>query len=231
MNYLNNLLADFFEYIHGLIQMGVSDTGVAYGLSIIAFTLIIRIIILPLYIKQTRSQLAMQEIQPEVNKLQAKYKNDPQKSQQEMMKLYKEKGVNPFSGCLPLLIQMPILFALYHVFNTLEGIKGVGFLWLPDLAAKDPYYILPVLSVIFTYWSTTMVASKDKDNPQAKQMATMNIFMSGMMGFMAMNLKSSLVLYWVAGSVIQVAQTYVFKKIGESKKNKSNENTVKEKVK
>lgn len=218
MQILNSILSQFFELIHGLITAIISNPNYSYGLAIILFTIIIRLILLPLNIKQTRSQVKMQEIQPEVQKIQAKYKNDPQKSQEEMMKIYKENGVSPLSGCLPLLIQMPILFALYYVFNNLKGIEGIGFLWLKDLSSPDQYFILPALSFATTYISSTMLASKSKDNPQAKQMASMNIFMAGFMGFMSIKFKSALVLYWVVNNLIQIAQTYIMKALDNSKK-------------
>lgn len=223
MDLLRQGLSQFFEFVHNLIKFVVADNpNVSYGLAIILFTIIIRVILLPLNIKQTRSQVKMQEIQPEIQKLQTKYKNDPQKAQQEMSKIYKENGVSPLSGCLPLLIQMPILFALYYVFYNLPNIDGVSFLWLPNLAAKDPYFILPVLSFATTYISSSMVAAKNKDNPQAKSMSSMNIMMAGMMGFMSINFKSALVLYWVVNNLIQIAQTYVMKRLEENKKSELN---------
>ncbi len=219
MQYLNNALSQFFEFIHGVIKATItSNPNYSYGLAIVLFTIIVRIILLPLNIKQMRSQSKMQEIQPEIQKLQNKYKNDPQKAQSEMMRIYKENGVSPLSGCLPLLIQMPILFALYYVFNNLKGISGVGFLWINSLSKPDQYYILPALSFITQYISTSMMSAGQKDNPQAKQMASMNIFMSIFIGFMSINLKAALVLYWVINNLIQIAQNFVMKKVGTNKK-------------
>lgn len=211
--FLTNILVQFFEGVHSGIFFLIQNKNFSYGLAIIVFTIIIRLLLLPLNIKQTKSQAKMQEIQPEVQKIQTKYKNDPQKSQQEMMKLYKENGANPLSGCLPLLIQMPILFAMYRVYYYNTNINGVGFLWLNDLAAKDPYYILPILSTVTTYISSLMIAPKN-DNPQAKQMSTMNTGMAIFMGFMSLNFKSALVLYWVVNNLIQIGQTYLMKKMG-----------------
>ena len=106
-----------FQAIHGFVaSLDFFSVGAGYVITIFLLTLLVRLILLPLNIKQTRSQQKMQEIQPEIAKLQKKYKNNPEKAQQEMMKLYKENNVNPMSGCLPLIIQMPILFALYYVF-------------------------------------------------------------------------------------------------------------------
>jgi YidC/Oxa1 family membrane protein insertase len=212
LSFLNNILIQFFDLVHGLIRVITDNPNYSYGLAIILFTLIIRLLLLPLNIKQTRSQAKMQEIQPEVQKIQQKYKNDPQKSQQEMMKLYKEHGANPLSGCLPLLIQMPVLFAMYYAFNQLQ-LQGIRFLWLKDLSMPDKTYILPVLSTATTYLSSLMIMPKG-DNPQAKQTSTMNTGMAIMMGFMSLNFKSALVLYWVINNLIQMGQTYAMKKMG-----------------
>ena len=140
---ITNLFTMIFQAIHGFIgnidffKDGAAGYGAGYVLTILILTLLVRLLLLPLNIKQTRSQQKMQEIQPEIAKLPKKYKNNPEKAQQEMMKLYKENNVNPMSGCLPLLIQMPILFALYYVFTGLAELKGVSFLWLGDLWAPD----------------------------------------------------------------------------------------------
>lgn len=219
MNFLNTGLTRFFEFIHSGVQLVVSNPNYSYGLAIILFTLIVRIILLPLNIKQTRSQVKLQEIQPEIKKLQEKYKNDPQKSQQEIMKLYKEKGVNPMGGCLPLLIQLPILWALFYVFRTITPVDPVtnqaikvSFLWVKDLFSYDQLYILPILSGITTYLSSIMMAPKG-DSVQAKQTSTMNIGMSIFMVFMAWRFTAALVLYWVTNNLIQIGQTVLMKKL------------------
>jgi YidC/Oxa1 family membrane protein insertase len=212
LQFLNTLLSDFFNLVHGFVQLITDNPNYSYGIAIILFTIIIRVLLLPLNIKQTRSQAKMQEIQPEIKKLQEKYKNDPQKSQQEMMKLYKEHGANPMSGCLPLIIQMPVLFAMFYAFNHLP-LDGVKFLWLPDLAQKDPLYILPILSTVTTYFSSLMITPKG-DNPQAKQTSTMNTGMAIFMGFMSLSFKSALVMYWVINNLLQMAQTIGMRKMG-----------------
>ncbi|AZV58976.1 membrane protein insertase YidC [Clostridium sp. AWRP] len=209
MQYLNNAFVQFFEFLHHSVTSVIPNQNMSYGIAIILMTIIIRIIILPLGIKQARSSLIMNEIQPEVKKLQEKYKKDPQKAQQEMMKLYKEKGASPFSGCLPLLIQWPILIALYYVFNNLSGINGVSFLWIGDLAKTDIF--LAILSGITTFLSGYLMMSGNSE--QAKQAKTMNIAMSAVMVFMSIKFKAALVLYWVVSNLIQIAQTVVLKKI------------------
>ena len=214
MQYLNSAFVQFFELVHQWVTMVTPNKNISYGFAIILMTLIIRIILLPLNIKQTKSSIAMSELQPETKKIQEKYKNDPQRAQQEMMKLYKEKGANPLSGCLPMLIQWPIFIALYYVFNNLSGINGVHFLWIQDLAKRD--IVLAVLSGITTYYSGALMMPAG-DSAQAKQSATMNIGMSIFMIFISWSLKSALVLYWVVNNLIQITQTLAMKKIGINK--------------
>lgn len=217
MQFLNNTLGQFFQFIHSGVSMFITNPNYSYGLAIILFTIIIRIILLPLNIKQTRSQVAMQAVQPEIKKIQDKYKNDPQKAQAEVMKLYKEKGANPMSGCLPMLIQLPILWALFYVFNNLNAIQGVSFLWIKDLHAPDALKILPILSGVTTYLSSLMMTPANADSAQAKQTSTMNIGMAIFMGFMSWNFKSALVLYWVTNNLIQIGQTKFLKWLDREK--------------
>jgi YidC/Oxa1 family membrane protein insertase len=158
IDWLNNALVKFFEYIHNGVHSLIPNANLSYGLAIILVTIIIRLILFPLNYKQIRSTVKMNEIQPEMKKLQEKYKNDPQRQQQEMMNLYKKHGVSPLGGCLPILLQWPVLIALYAVFMNLPGIEGVKFLWLNNLAAaasmSDPAtWILPVVSGATTYFS------------------------------------------------------------------------------
>lgn len=211
MQYLNNAFVQFFQFIHQSISVLFPSKDVSYGVAIILMTAIIRLILLPLNIKQTKSSIVMSELQPETKKIQEKYKNDPQKAQQEVMKLYKEKGANPLSGCLPMLVQWPIFIALYYVFNNLSGISGVHFLWISDLGKRD--IVLAVLSGLTTYYSGSLMMPSG-DSAQAKQSATMNISMSIFMIFISWSLKSALVLYWVVNNLIQIIQTLAMKKVG-----------------
>lgn len=207
---IEDFLRLIFDGLHNfIVSMGVTGVGVSYVLAIFLLTFLVRLVLLPLNIRQLKSQAKMQEIQPEVKKVQTKYKNDPQKANMEVMKLYKDNKVNPMSGCLPLLIQMPILFALYWVFNGITDIQGASFLWISNLFEKDPYYILPVLSGITTYLSSWLMSSTTPKQEGGMNMGSMNIGMALMMGFMAINFRSALVLYWIIGNLIQLAQTYV----------------------
>jgi YidC/Oxa1 family membrane protein insertase len=202
-----------------IVGAGIKDPNISYGLAIILFTIVIRLLLLPLNIRQMKSQVKMQEVQPELKKLQEKYKNDPQKSQQEMMKLYKEKGVNPMGGCLPLLVQLPILWALFYVFRNIQPVDPVtqqnitvSFLWLPNLFAADPYKILPILAGVTQYISALLMPMPT-DSAQAKQTSTMNIAMSVMMVFMSWSFTSGLVVYWVTQNIIQMGQNLLIKKV------------------
>jgi len=201
----------FFNIIHNFVNSFVPDKGLSAGLAIILVTVIIRILILPLTIKQTKSSLVMSEIQPEVKKLQEKHKNDPQKAQEEMMKLYKERGASPFSGCLPMLIQWPIFIALYFVFSTMTGLEGVYFLGL-DLGKSN--MVLAVLSGMTTFLSGYFsMPTHNADPAQARQTKIMNISMGFFMIYVSWNLKAALVLYWVVNNLIQVIQTVIMKKM------------------
>lgn len=225
IEWLNNALIKFFNVIQNAVHSLIPNPNFSYGLSIILVTIIIRLILFPLNYKQIKSTVKMNELQPQLKKIQEKYKNDPQRQQQEVMKAYKENGVNPVGGCLPLLLQWPILIALYWVFMNLPGINGVGFLWIKDLSvsasmADKTSLILPLLSGATTYLSTNLVASKSDDNPQAKQMGTMNIFMSIFMTWMSFRFTAALVLYWVTNNLFQIGQTVVTKNMELKKKAK-----------
>lgn len=203
-----------FDMLHGLIiDVGIAESGLSYVLAITLLTILIKVCLLPLNIKSANSNKRMQEVQPEVKKLQEKYKNDPQKINTEMMKLYKERNVSMTGGCLPALLPMPILMALYYVFYNMPGIEGQSFLWLSDLGKPDPYFILPVLSAIMTYipsylMSKSTPAPSTQDGAPAMNMSGMNVGMSLVMGFMALKFKSILVLYWILGGIIQLITTY-----------------------
>lgn len=222
---ITNLFTMIFQAIHGFVaSLGIFGEGAGYVITIFLLTLLVRLLLLPLNIKQTKSQQKMQEIQPEVAKLQKKYKNNPEKAQQEMMKLYKENNVNPMSGCLPLLIQMPILFALYYVFYGLTELQGISFLWLSDLWAPDRTFILPILSAVTTYLSSLLMTKSTQSQggaPGGMNMNTMNIVMAGMMGVMSIQFPSMLVLYWVMGNLIQMLQTYFIVVIPNKKRAQS----------
>jgi YidC/Oxa1 family membrane protein insertase len=183
-------LLDFFKNLLG-----------NYGLSILVVTFIIRLIIFPLAWKQQQSTRAMQKLQPEIMKIREKYKNDPQKMNQEMMLLYQKHGVNPMAGCLPVLIQFPILLAIFHAISRDLNIKNSTFLWL-KLGAPDPYYILPLLAALTTFLQ--FVATRSADNPQMRVM----VWVFPIMIFiLAYQFPAALSLYWVYGNIFSIIQS------------------------
>ena len=207
VDFLASIFNYLYEFVH--VQMGISDKCISYVLAIFIFTLIIRLLILPLNIKSAKSTRGMQKIQPEVKKLQEKYKNDPQKMNEEVMKLYKENNVSLTGGCLPSLLPLPILMALYWVFMGINDLDGVPFLWLKSLGGPDQLFILPVLAALTTYLpSYLMTKAQPSPAEGGMDMRTMNFVMAGMMGFMSIKFKSILVLYWIMGNAIQAVQTY-----------------------
>lgn len=187
--------------------------GGSYGLSIILVTILIRLVILPLMIKQTKSSKAMQAIQPEMKKLQKKYSSKDQKTQQQLqqetMALFQKHGVNPFAGCLPLIIQMPILMGFYHAINRTPEIKTQVFLWF-ELGHPDPFFILPLVAgaTTFIQQKVMMAGTEANQNPQ---MAMMLWLMPLMIIVFAFKLPAALPLYWVVGNIFMIIQTYFIK--------------------
>jgi YidC/Oxa1 family membrane protein insertase len=183
-----------------------------YGLAIIIVTVLIRLVILPLMIQQTKNSKAMQALQPELQKLREKYSSKDmqtqQKLQQETMLLFQKHGVNPLAGCFPLLIQMPILIGFYHAIMRTKEIANHNFLWF-DLGDKDPYYILPLVAGLTTFIQQKMImAGTEQQNPQ---MAMMLWMMPVMIVIFAINFPAALSLYWVVGNIFMVVQTYFIK--------------------
>lgn len=229
MNFLVKPMEAIFEFIHNYVMLLFSDPGTSYGVTIILVTLLVRMIIFPLSYKSTKSSVKMAAIGPKIKEVQAKYKNNPQKANEEVMKLYKSEGANPMAGCLPLLIQMPIIFALFGVFNNLEGINGVSFLWLKDLNAPDALYILPLLSGVtsFLIGKITPMSAMSNDPAQQGQQKTMNIVMTVMMVVFTIKIKSALALYWVVGNIIQVIQNLFMIWLFKREKNNNGVDNVK----
>jgi YidC/Oxa1 family membrane protein insertase len=186
--------------------------GGSFGLSIIVVTILIRLVILPLMIKQTKSSKAMQALQPELTELKKKYSSKDQKTQQklqqETMALFQKNGVNPMAGCFPIVIQMPILIGFYHAISRTTAIANDNFLWF-DLGDKDPFYILPIIAGITTFiQQKMMMAGTANQNPQ---MAMMLWMMPIMIVVFAISFPAALSLYWVVGNIFMIVQTYFIK--------------------
>lgn len=188
--------------------------GGNYGLSIIVVTIIIRLILLPLNVKQLKSSKAMQDIQPQLKEIQKKYSskdaNTQQKLQQETMALFQKHGVNPLAGCLPIFVQMPILIAFYHAIRRTEEIQNHQFLWF-ELGQPDPFFILPLVAGAATFFQQKLMMA---GNPagQNSQMAIMLYMMPIMITVIGLFLPSALPLYWLIGNVFMLLQTIFIRK-------------------
>lgn len=195
-----NILGQMSLGMLWLLQ-AIHDYVPSWGLSIIILTLIFRVLIWPLITTQTKSMFAMQKLQPKVQALQKKYKDDREKLTQETMKLYREEKVNPAGGCLPILLQMPLFIILWRVFVNFEF--NEGFLWLPDLGVADPFYILPVLYVgvmLLQSWFAT------KGNPS---MLRQQIFINLIFVFIIVSFPSGVIVYFVVSMGVQVLQYWL----------------------
>ncbi|HEX3322574.1 MAG TPA: membrane protein insertase YidC [Terriglobales bacterium] len=180
-----------------------------WGWAIVIQTIIINLALLPLRISQMKSMLKMQKIQPQIKSIQEKYKKysmrDPRKApmNEEIQALYKQEGVNPVGGCLPLVIQMPFLFAYYRMLGVAIDLRHAPWLWIRDLSAPDPWHLLPVAIII------TMLLMQ-RSTPQAgmdpAQQKMMNVMMPVMLGVISWNLAAGLCLYWSVGNVIGIVQ-------------------------
>jgi YidC/Oxa1 family membrane protein insertase len=191
--------------LHGKFHM-------SYGWVLVLFGVLVRLVTWPLNARAMRSQMKNMAVQPQLQarmkEIQAKYAKDPQRQQQEMMAMYKELGVNPFSmmgGCLPMLIPMPVLITLFFVFQGAIEFRGTGFAYLPDLSLRDPFYLLPILLVVSMFalqWISTKMSGMES-NPQAK---TMMYTMPLMMGFFFWFMPSGLNLYYVSSNLASLPQ-------------------------
>lgn len=179
-----------------------------YGWAIVILTIVVRIPFIPIVGRGQKAMKRLQELQPKMQEVREKYKKDPQRMQKELMELYKKHKVNPMSGCLPILLQIPVFFALYKVLGIAIELRGAPFmLWLTDLSQKDPYYILPIVMGI-----TMVIQQKMTPAGDPKQQKLM-MFMPVIFTFLFLNFASGLVLYWLVNNLLSIAQQmYINKK-------------------
>ncbi len=181
----------------------------SYGMVLILFGVMVRLVLWPLNQKAMKSQVAMMAVQPILKDLQARHKNDPTKLQAEMMKVYKEHNVNPLGGCLPLLLPMPVLLALFFVFSRAIELRGTPFLWMPDLALRDPLYITPLVMGLSMFALSKLSQAGMPPNPQTKMMMYM---MPVMMTVVFLNFASGLNLYYAVSNLVSLPQQYLINK-------------------
>lgn len=202
-NILGHILRIIFEFVKN------------YGWSIVAFTFFVKLLLLPLMIKQIKSQKSMQDIQPKIKEIQEKYKNKPEKQQEELMKVYQEGKINPLAGCLPLLIQMPILIGLFNVlrepvkYGVFENAAAAtqaaqaGFLWIQDISATGSIS-LALISGISAYFMQKMMATGDEQTEN--MMKSMTYVMTAMSFFWGYSFPAGLAIYWITSNIFSIAQ-------------------------
>jgi len=179
-----------------------------FGIDIIILSILIKIIFLPLTQISFKSMKEMQKVQPEMARLKETYKNDKARLQQEIMLLYKRRKINPMSGCLPMVIQIPVFIALYNALQyTIEMRHAPFFLWIKDLAAKDPIYITPLIM-----GATMVIQQKMTPTAADPTQAKMFLLMPVMFTFLFLNFPSGLVLYWLVNNVLSIAHQYYLNK-------------------
>lgn len=195
-----------------------------YGIAIILFTIVIKLLLVPLTFKQLQSTKKMAEIQPQLKEIQAKYKDNAEKLNQKTMELYQKHKINPVAGCLPLLIQMPILFGLFAVLREPgiyagEAILAASkepFLWMASLNDPDKW-VLPILAALTTYFSIKSTSASNPQGAENQTMKTMNMVMPFMILWWGRGFPAGLCLYWVVSNLFQMIQQMVMHKPGTSK--------------
>lgn len=212
-------LGMFLGWLYGILG--------SYGLAIVVFSIIVRLLLYPLYAKQIASTMAMSEAQPKMQAIQKKYANDQQMMNQKMSELYKEEGINPMGGCLPMVVQMVILFGLfallrnpiYYMGNSESMMFAVheSFLWMTDLSQPDKW-ILPIIAGVATYFSFAMNQANMGGGQQANMMKSMKYVFPIMIVLMGRTFPSGLTIYWALSQVIQIYYNYRTKKAREKAK-------------
>jgi YidC/Oxa1 family membrane protein insertase len=210
LEFLSSLVAQAISAIYELTR-AIGEPN--YGLAIIILTIIIKIVLYPLTRRQIASTKAMTRIQPRMKELQMRYRDDKMKLNEELGKLYKKEGVNPLAGCLPLLIQMPIMIGIFYGIRDFNYEGPANFLWMNSIGEPDPYYILPILSAL-----TTLIQSKQSmppsDNPSGK---IMMYFMPIFIGYISLKFPAGLVLYWVVMNIMQIGQQFLMDRADKKK--------------
>lgn len=196
-------IIDFFADILRSALIWLANVTNSSGLAIILLTFGIRLLLYPLTLSQTRSMAAMKELQPKMKELQAKYKDKPQEYQKRMIELYQEHKINPLSGCLPLLVQLPFLWALFWVLREFpDTLNPEFFIWNLKEAAAEPLYILPILAGVTTYLQMMLSMT---DPSQKIMMTIMPVFIA----WLSVSFPAGLVLYWTVSNVFSIGQQYL----------------------
>jgi YidC/Oxa1 family membrane protein insertase len=207
--WMQGMVQPFATVVIRMLLWMKATLGVSYGWLLVIFGVLVRVVLWPLNQKAMRSSMQMQRVQPELQAVQTKYKGDPQRMQAEIMRVYKEHGMSPFSslsGCLPMLIPMPVFIALFFVFQNTIEFRGVPFLWFPDISVKDPYYIIPVLVAATTMLMSWIGMRGIQSNDQQKMMLYL---MPGIMLVFFFSMASGLNLYYFVQNLASLPQQWL----------------------
>ena len=207
--WLRAVVQPFTSIVMGALLWMKRTTQLNYGWVLILFGILIRVAMWPLQQGAMRTSMKMQRLQPELQALQKKHGDDPKRQQEAIMKVYKEHGMSPLSplmGCLPMLLPMPVLFALYQVFQNTIEFRGVSFLWLPDISLRDPYFITPLLMGVSMFVMSWIGLKGSPPNPQAKMMSYM---MPVVLTVVFLNFASGLNLYYAVQNIAAIPQQWL----------------------
>jgi len=207
--FLQGVVQPFATIVMRILLWMRATLNLGYGWVLVIFGVVIRLLLWPLNQKAMRTSMKMSRLQPELSEIQKRHKADPQRMQAEIMRVYKDHGMSPFSslsGCLPMLLPMPILFALFFVFQNTIEFRGVPFLWLSDISLKDPLYIVPVLMGVSMFALSIIGMRNSPPNPQAKMMAYV---LPVMMTVFFLNLASGLNLYYAVQNITALPQQWL----------------------
>jgi YidC/Oxa1 family membrane protein insertase len=187
------------------VMLAIYDFVGNWGWAIVLFTLLVKIVLFPLSYKGLMSMQKLKDLAPKMKELKEKYGKDPAKMNQQMMALYKKHGANPMGGCLPMLLQIPIFFALYRVLLNADELQGAPWvLWISDLSRQDPYFVLPILMGITMYIQQKITPNTMTDPTQKKIFQWLPVIMT----FFFLTFPSGLVLYWLVNNILTIAQQY-----------------------
>jgi YidC/Oxa1 family membrane protein insertase len=207
--FLQGVVQPFATIVMRILLWMRATLNLSYGWVLVIFGVAVRLLLWPLNQKAMRTSMKMSRLQPELAEIQKRYKSDPQRMQSEIMRVYREHGMSPFSslsGCLPMLLPMPILFALFFVFQNTIEFRGVPFLWLADISLKDPFFIVPVIMGLSMFVLSIIGMRNSPPNPQAKMMAYV---LPVMMTVFFLNLASGLNLYYAVQNLTAIPQQWL----------------------
>ena len=232
MNAIANFFQNLFSPIVNLLGEALlffhqGPLGAPWWLSIVLLTVIVRSLLFPLTVRQVRSMRAMQDLKPEMDKIRSQYQNNRQKQQEEIMKLYQERKVNPLGGCLPILVQMPIFIGIFYTIRQFGGYQvgdrvvqpeyqsfhEGGILWFQNLSVADPTYLLPILSAA-TMLASTEITAKNIDPQQRWLMRLLPLVFT----IFLINFPAGLFVYWITSNLVTLVQNYVIYNFGPGKK-------------